>query len=152
MKIALRGEPGICAALEAGLRAQGCRPAGEDLPDLMVWCAPLAPAQDVSHALAGEVTGPWRHYADRCGPPAGDNSGEKRARGALLLLCGAEGGGESRLLAGLLPGLALRFAPNLRVNLLAGSYAEPEGFLRPAFFWLARSPVVTGQILGSKPR
>lgn len=149
MKIALSGEPQICAALTAGLRGQGCDLTGAGRPDLLVWCAPEAPAQVVSAALSEEQQGRWSDYAVACGEPVGDNSGENRAQGSLLLLCDREAVDSSAVLVGQLPGLTLRFAPRLRVNLLIGNYAAPSDFLRPAFHWLARSPVVTGQILGS---
>lgn len=150
VKVALSGETSVCAALTLGLPGRGYLPAGTDLPDLLVWCAPGSQSEVVSSVLFSQVAESWADYARRCGPPVGDNSGEKRVQGAVLMLCDQGSGAALSVLSGQLAALSLRFAPNLRVNLLVGDYASPEGFLRPAFDWLACSPVVTGQILGSK--
>ena len=148
MRIRLSGPAELQMRLRPELSAAGFQESGEAVPDLLIWAVPRGPLSTLADALATERAATWTAYAQDCTQPAWDNSGEKSARGSVLWLADVQDREALPFLMAALPAEVVRFAPDLRMNLLCGDWAEPGSFFRPALSWLARSPVITGQILG----
>lgn len=126
---------------------------------LMVWVAPEARAETPEAALQHLYLTPQRlveSFAREVQAAHRDGAGEWQAGGQVLLVVElrllANGSGwpahraATAALLAWVEEAALRFAPDLRLNVLALPLADPPD-LRPTLGWLTGRAVVTGQVV-----